>query len=162
MSRDHSQFSPSPGSLRVRRLASADIPAQNAFPFDAKVGLGLPEAAQTNVSIRDRLPLVPGTMPVLGVNTEPAPAPSSGATAHVPAQTRHGCAGGGTQGGCLCKGAGAHSVPRRQRCVFQGTTRAGAESGRAAGDSRQDRGAHEPGVGYEVRLGKPAGNSEKG
>lgn len=162
MSRDHSQFSPSPGSLRARRLASADVPAQNAFPFDAKAGLGPPEAAQTNVSIRDRLPLVPGTMPVLGVNIEPAPAPSSGATANIPAQTCHSCAGGGTQGGCLCKDAGACSVPRRQRRVFQGTRRAGAESGRAAGNSRQDHGAHKPGVGYEVRLGKPAGNSEKG
>lgn len=157
MSCDHSQFSPNPGSLRVRRLASRDVSARNAFPFDAKVGVGLPEAAQMNVSIRDRLPFVPGTMLVLGVNREQAPALSRGGTANIPAQTRHSCARGGTQGGCLCKDAGARSFTRRQRCAFQGTRRAGAESGRASGNNRQDHGAHEPGVGYKVRLGKPAG-----
>ena len=136
MSRDHSQFSPNPGSLRVRRLSSGDISARNAFPFDAKVCLGLPEAAQMNVSIRGRLPFVPSTMLVLGVNTEQAPALSRGGTANIPAQTRHGCARGGTQGGCLCKDAGARSVTRRQRYVFQGTRRAGAASERASGNSR--------------------------
>lgn len=95
-------------------------------------------------------------MLVVGVNTEQAPALSRGGTANIPTQTRHGCAGGWDAGRVPLQGCGSAFSHRKAETHVPGDKKGGCRVGKGCRSGRHDHGAREPGVGYEVRLGKPA------